>query len=123
MIENLLEPKWVPKSWGGEQWFVNNEYYCSKLLYVKKDRYCSFHFHKLKTETFVVVQGKILLRYSYDDIYEESESIELSEGQVFHVPIGMRHRFTALDNDALILEISTHHEDSDSIRVLPSYEE
>jgi quercetin dioxygenase-like cupin family protein len=41
---------------------------------------------------------------------------ELSVGDIFHVPTGLRHRLLALE-DSEIMEFSTHHEDSDSIRV------
>ena len=44
----------VPKGWGFEKWIVNNEKYCGKLLYFIKDRKCSWHYHKIKDETFYI---------------------------------------------------------------------
>jgi quercetin dioxygenase-like cupin family protein len=112
----LLEHKHVPKSWGWEEWIVNNEHYCGKFLFVAKDKYCSYHYHKLKTETFTIVQGGVVLRYSYQDDINQAAFIILDKGQTFHIPVGLRHRFIGIE-DSLILEISTHHEDSDSYRV------
>ena len=46
--------KFVPKGWGYEHWIVNKEDYCGKLLFFKKGKRCSWHYHKLKDETFHV---------------------------------------------------------------------
>ena len=54
--------KIVPKGWGFEKWIVNNEKYCGKILYIVKDHKCSWHYHKIKDETFYVQSGKIELR-------------------------------------------------------------
>ena len=39
-------------------------------------------------------------------------------GMSFHVPTGLRHQMIAGKNGAKIIEFSTHHEDSDSIRII-----
>ena len=57
----------VPKGWGFEKWIVNNEKYCGKILYIVKDRKCSWHYHKIKDETFYVQSGKIILYHSKID--------------------------------------------------------
>lgn len=41
----------------------------------------------------------------------------LSKGDSFHVPVGTRHFLYAIE-DSNIIEFSTHHEDSDSYRIL-----
>ncbi len=61
----------VPKGWGFEKWIVNNDKYCGKLLYIIKDRKCSWHYHKIKDETFYVQRGKIILYFS--DIPKDPE--------------------------------------------------
>ena len=60
--------EWIPKIWGGEQIIVNNDQYCGKILTFIKDHKASFHFHKLKTETFHILDGRILLIYSSEDV-------------------------------------------------------
>ena len=57
--------KFVPKGWGYEKWIVNNEEYCGKLLFLAKDKKCSWHFHKLKDEVFYVQSGKIKGKMNY----------------------------------------------------------
>jgi len=102
----------VEKVWGHEEWIANNDKYCGKKLVIKKGFRCSMHHHKVKEETFYLASGKIFLEAEY-----EGSKIEkvLTPGDVFHVKIGMWHRFTGLEDSALF-EFSTFHIDSDSYR-------
>ena len=59
--------KLVPKGWGFEKWIVNKPEYCGKLLYLVKDKKCSWHYHKLKDEVFFIQSGASLLKFSEDD--------------------------------------------------------
>jgi quercetin dioxygenase-like cupin family protein len=108
--------KLVPKGWGFEKWIVNNEQYCGKLLYFVKGKQCSWHYHKIKDETFYIQSGKIILLYGYDDDITLAEKKVLRKGDNFHVPVGLRHRMYALE-DTELFEFSTQHFDSDSYRV------
>ena len=105
----------VPKGWGFEKWIVNNEKYCGKILYFVKDRKCSFHYHKLKTETFYIQSGKIILRYSELNKLDKTEII-LSRGDHFHIPPFLVHQMQALE-DTELFEFSTQHFDEDSYRI------
>ena len=64
------EIKHVPKGWGYEKWIVNTEEYCGKLLFLNEGKRCSWHYHKLKDETFYLQSGKILLYYG--DLMEQT---------------------------------------------------
>ena len=109
--------KFVPKGWGFEKWIVNCEEYCGKLLYMVKDRKCSWHYHILKDEVFYVQSGKVLVKYSdFDDIQNASE-ILLSKGDNFHVYRGLRHQIICLEESELF-EFSTQHFDFDSYRII-----
>ena len=57
-------PKFVHKGWGYEKWIANSPEYCGKLLFIKKNHRCSWHYHTLKDETFYLQSGKIQLSYS-----------------------------------------------------------
>lgn len=114
---NSSEIKFVPKGWGFEKWIVNNEEYCGKLLYFAKGKKCSWHYHKLKDETFYIQSGKILLRYSDCDEIELSKELVLGKGDRYHIYRGLRHQMFALE-DTELFEFSTQHFDSDSIRVI-----
>jgi quercetin dioxygenase-like cupin family protein len=66
------EVKFVPKGWGFEKWVDNRPEYCGKLLFFVKGKRCSLHYHKLKTETFYIHSGKLLVLWS-DNVKELEE--------------------------------------------------
>ena len=105
----------VEKGWGFEQIIHNADGYCGKILNFKKGRKCSYHYHEKKTETFYCL-GKVLLRYGFcDDVSKCSQTI-LVAGDIFHVPVGMRHQIEAIE-DSRIFEFSNTDYPDDSIRV------
>jgi len=111
--------KFVPKGWGYEHWIVNKEEYCGKILFFKKNKRCSWHYHKLKDETFYIQSGRLEVLYGWDDRRTShfTQKIILEEGDSFHVPVGMRHQMLGL-TDVIMFEFSTQHFDTDSIRVM-----
>lgn len=120
-MTNLLttksSSKIVPKGWGHEVWIVNKQEYCGKLLFIKEGKQCSWHYHKVKDETFYLQSGKILLKFSESDDRDSSEEVILSPGDTFYIPIGLRHQMFALE-DSELFEFSTQHFDKDSNRVI-----
>lgn len=137
------------KPWGFEREIVNEEY-CGKELHVLYGHCLSLHYHRLKTETFLVRDGEPEILYvnpthhyswackageewwiPYDAMSaEEQESyragfrakasadrVRLVPGDIFHVPRGLIHSVEACGGDVVIIEFSTHHEDSDSYRL------
>ena len=74
------EIKIVPKGWGYEKWIVNTDEYCGKLLHFIKGKKCSWHYHKLKDETFYLQEGKLLVKYSDNDNLDEANEVILERG-------------------------------------------
>ncbi len=109
----------VDKGWGYELWIENNEKYCGKLLYFSKNKKCSWHYHKLKEETFYLQSGRLLVRYGWDEDINKSELLILQAGDSFHVPVGLKHQMKGLRKHNFLFEFSTQHFDSDSIRIIP----
>ena len=114
--------KFVPKGWGYESWIVNKPEYCGKLLFFKKGKQCSLHYHILKDETFYVHQGEVAMLWSDDEpTTQDSKDIHLQQtilksGDSFHIPRKRIHRVVALQ-DSTVFEFSTQHFDSDSYRI------
>ena len=106
-----------PKGWGYEKWIVNNDLYCGKILFFERGKKCSWHYHKVKDETFYVQSGEILLRYGENDDLERSKTINLKPGDKFYVPPGLRHQMIGLA-DTELFEFSTQHFEDDSYRVI-----
>ena len=108
---------YVPKGWGYEKWVVNKQEYCGKLLFFFKGKKCSWHYHKLKDETFYIQSGKIKLLWSNDSTDKSKANITiLTKGDVWHVEIGQYHQMIALE-DTELFEFSTEHFDEDSHRI------
>ena len=111
------------KSWGHEEWLVNSDLYCGKILHINNGLMCSVHFHKLKDETFYVLRGNVAF-------LKNNKVFVLFAGDTIHIPINTPHCFSAIYSggkvdedimgDAKIIEISTQHFEDDSYRVTKS---
>ena len=112
----VVEGCYVPKGWGNELIIEYNEMYCGKLLKFKSDCKFSMHYHMDKDETWYVQKGEFLYRWIDTENADMNESI-LRKGDVVRQRPGQPHQLIAL-TDGLIFEVSTHHEDSDSYRVM-----
>jgi mannose-6-phosphate isomerase-like protein (cupin superfamily) len=112
----VIEGCYVPKGWGNELIIENNEMYCGKLLRFKSNCRFSMHYHMNKDETWYVQKGKFVYRWIDTENADMNESI-LRKGDVVRQRPGQPHQLIAL-TDGLIFEVSTHHEDSDSYRVM-----
>ena len=107
----------ITKGLGYEKWIVNKKEYCGKLLFIKKGKKCSWHYHILKDETFYLHSGKIMLYYSDNDDFLQAKSLILNPGDKFHIYRKLRHQMLALE-DSDLYEFSTEHFDEDSYRVI-----
>jgi mannose-6-phosphate isomerase-like protein (cupin superfamily) len=113
----IIEPCFVDKGWGYEEILTNTDKYCAKILHVNKNKKMSWHFHKIKDETFFVETGLVELYFGDDDNINSANKIILSAGKVFHVPVGLRHMLVGLANSR-VFEFSTQHFENDSYRIL-----
>lgn len=118
-------PMIVEKVWGHEIWFANDREanYCGKELRIKKGMQCSMHMHPIKTETFYVVDGCVVVEWLPDATWKTCCEVVLVTGTSFHVPAGMYHRFTARPSThdySRVIEVSTYHDDADVVRLTES---
>jgi mannose-6-phosphate isomerase-like protein (cupin superfamily) len=109
----------VPKGWGFEEWIINSEKYCGKILRIKEGKKTSWHYHDIKDEVMYVHDGQVKIIYGYEEDINhfETREIILNTGDSFHVPTGMIHQIIAL-YDTELFEFSTQHFDDDSIRLV-----
>lgn len=117
----------VKKLWGSETHIVNNEQYCGKILNViPNGKCCSIHYHKLKTETFHILQGKLILQL-WEPLEERHELgcfrfagvQKLEVGDTITLEPWTAHRFWA-DVETKFIEFSTPDHASDSYRLVNS---
>lgn len=108
--------KVVEKLWGIETW-LRNDRICAKVLTLRPNWSSSFHFHRKKDEIFYIVQGGCWFQLG-------SKKHWLTEGDWVRIKPNVRHRFwldTDVSGNCVILEASTHHYESDVVRIKPSY--
>jgi mannose-6-phosphate isomerase-like protein (cupin superfamily) len=106
----------VDKGWGREVWIANGKLYCGKILEIKKGKRCSLHYHKLKTESFYLRAGRLLVRIRESPHELETKEFELNSGDCMDIHPGLVHQMEALE-DTELYEFSTQHFDSDSHRI------
>ncbi len=84
----------------------NENEYCSKWMALEPGQTCPAHHHKLKQETFFVLSGNVTLRAG-------DKTLTLKPGDSYTIPRFVIHEFSSSDG-AVIEEVSTHDENSDS---------
>ena len=99
------------KVWGAEHW-LENGLYCMKVLVLKPGFQSSLHYHEKKTETFLVMSGVVCLESPPGNV------TQLLPGDFFTLKPFVSHRFWSSNSrTALVVEASTHHDDSDVVRL------
>jgi len=107
----------IDKPWGYEELLECNDKYVVKKLFMKKGHSCSIQYHELKTETIVVLSGKLLIYIG--ETLESLEKKEYSFGDTITIKPYTIHRMEAIE-DCLYLETSTN-ELWDVIRLQDNY--
>ena len=113
----LISSRSVPKPWGHEEIFAENERYVGKLLVVNAGEALSLQYHERKEETLRVLEGTLELHAGPDR--SQLRRYTLEPGAVFHVAPGTLHRMVAL-TDTVLLEVSTPELD-DVVRLEDRY--
>ena len=109
--------KKVEKPWGYEELIECNDKYVVKKIFMKKGNACSIQYHELKTETIVVLSGK--LNIYIGDTLENMTVKEYIFGETITIKPYVIHRMEAVD-DSLYIESSTN-ELWDVIRLQDNY--
>ena len=115
-----FKPKKVEKPWGHEIWLANNEEenYCAKILFIKKDKSTSMHYHLDKHETMHVLRGTLMvdgLQDRHSQAYRFSMRAE--EGESLEIERSRAHKLIAHHEDLTVIEASTFHKDEDSYKL------
>lgn len=105
--------KEVPKVWGKEVIIVNCDKYCGKLLVLNMGAQSSIHYHGEKQETFYCLEGQVGLMIQGRDHMLNPFSRPKT------IYPGQKHQFVGIIS-SIIIEVSTHHDDSDVVRLTES---
>lgn len=107
----------IPKPWGHELIWARTDRYVGKILVIRKGHRLSYQYHQKKTETIYLSRGAMDFEYEQDG--GGRQTIRLQPGDSFHIPPGMRHRMTAVE-DCEVFEVSTPELD-DVVRLEDEY--
>ena len=107
----------IEKPWGYEELIECNDKYVVKKLFMTKGNACSIQYHELKTETIVVLSGK--LNIYIGDSVETLQYKEYTFGDTITIKPYTVHRMEAVE-DSLYIESSTN-ELWDVIRLQDKY--
>ena len=91
--------KIVNKSWGREEWLIQDKPFGLKRLIIRSFNCTSYHYHEIKDECFYVEKGEVLIKIG-DRVYF------LTKGDTLRIKPMTKHSLFALTNVA-ILEVST----------------
>jgi mannose-6-phosphate isomerase-like protein (cupin superfamily) len=107
----------VPKGWGYEEIWASTYGYAGKILHFNQGAKFSMHFHKIKDETWYVLEGKFRLLI-IDTNNADIKEIELNVGDVWrNIPL-LPHQLICLEAGKVI-EVSTADTSADNYRVFP----
>lgn len=83
-----------------------NKDYCKKIIYQFPGQTNPEHFHKVKEETFILLEGDLKVNVN-------GTETEMTKGDILTISINDKHSFTST-NGAIFEEISTEHMTDDS---------
>jgi mannose-6-phosphate isomerase len=110
---------YVKKGWGHELIWASTEKYCGKkMVFDRVGAKFSMHFHTEKDESWVVDQGRFLLRWIDTRTAKIHEQI-LVAGDTWHNPPNLPHQLEALEANSIITEVSTTDSVEDNYRIFP----
>jgi mannose-6-phosphate isomerase-like protein (cupin superfamily) len=113
-----FDPRRVEKPWGWELIWAETEAYAGKVLFVKAGESLSLQFHKVKDESWYVLEGRAHVQLGKAGEGVLAEEVIVA-GAAFRFRPGTVHRVRALE-DTRILEVSTPQLD-DVVRLEDSY--
>lgn len=116
-IDNSFIFDKILKPWGSEELIECNDKYVVKKLFMKTGHSCSIQYHELKTETIIVLSGKLNI-YIGNTIDNLSKKEYLS-GETITIKPYTIHRMEAIE-DAIYIETSTN-ELWDVVRLKDNY--
>lgn len=119
----------VPKGWGKEEFvfhpnFENKKHLHDmgqvetvKLLHFQKGKKLSLHFHVSKNEFFRMLTGKVYVEL-VDLQTQSTHCFDLKKGEKIFIPAGMLHRMTGMEDENILIEISSLDKSGDSYRLI-----
>lgn len=108
----------IQKGWGYELIWANKETYCGKILvFQTTGNKTSMHFHKNKSKTWFINNGKFILRY-IDTTTGTLMQKEMAEGDTWTVNPLMLCQLETLEDGSSVTEVSDFNDEADYFCVI-----
>jgi cupin fold WbuC family metalloprotein len=91
------------KAWGTTALLYATRYLQAHLLEIKAGGYCSEHRHERKTNTFIVLSGRMEVLIWPEGVTKMDTTV-LTSGNMSTIPAGVFHKFHAIE-DTVCLEV------------------
>ena len=105
------------KGWGRELIWATNDKYCGKLMFFdRKGGKFSMHFHKEKDESWYVLKGSFTLHIMNTETADIQTQV-LKTGDTWRNEPMWPHQLVAMENDCIIIEVSTPDSVEDNYRI------
>jgi quercetin dioxygenase-like cupin family protein len=117
MVQMTRLSGYVEKKWGHELIWCSNDKYCGKLMKFNTGAKFSMHFHSEKDETWLVLNGKFVVK-TIDTVDASQSEKELNPGDTWHNPPLLPHQVICIE-EGTIVEVSTPDSVEDNFRVMP----
>lgn len=111
----------IEKNWGKE-YILPCEGYTTKIMEVSPGFRCSLHFHRIKNETFILVQGHLYVEF-YEPDSTRHERLFTEPLSTLVLPAGTPHTFSVPGNQkypTIFIESSTVDDPNDNYRLTKS---
>lgn len=109
----------VEKGWGRETIFASTASYCGKFLeFDRAGSKFSMHFHQIKDETWCVLSGSFKLTI-INTSNATTETLVLAKGDCWRNMPLVPHQLEALEDNSVIVEVSSADSVEDNFRVFP----
>jgi len=108
----------IQKPWGHEEIWAETDKYVGKYLHITANHRLSKQYHEKKEETIRIISGLLSLEIGSGDALQE---IFMFPGDVYHIYPNTIHRFCAVSENVVLVEVSTTELD-DVIRISDDYE-
>lgn len=105
------------KPWGREIWFAWTPQYAGKILEIEKGHRFSLQYHKKKSETQLLIEGK--LEFTMGKGPQKLETWIVHPGEKIDILPGVIHRAKALEK-SIIFEVSSPELD-DVVKLADDY--
>lgn len=115
------ETKIIEKEWGREH-VLPCEGHTTKMMEVKPGFRCSLHFHRVKNEAFILIQGHLYVEF-YEQDSTKHEYLLTEPLSTLILPAGTPHTFSVPNNQdhaTIFIESSTVDDPDDSYRLTKS---